>query len=99
MPKVNGADPNCYVFARVVNGKYNLGSDRRALTLFWLARLPADLVEQWGRGKLSDDAIMHEADKRGLEGTGPWLEARRPLGSRRNPQSLERFEGDLTDLA
>jgi hypothetical protein len=37
-------------FARIVNQKYKLGSDRRALALFWLASMPKETIEAWGNG-------------------------------------------------
>jgi hypothetical protein len=64
VPKANPQEPNAYAFARIVNGKYKLGSDRRALT-FWLASMSVDTMERWGRSELRDADILKLADKMG----------------------------------
>ena len=53
-----------YTFARIVNQKYQLGSERRALALFWLSS---------GAGRLTDADIFKRAGEMGLMSTTPWL--------------------------
>jgi hypothetical protein len=36
-----------YTFARIVTQKYQLGSERRALVLFWLSSMPKEVIEAW----------------------------------------------------
>jgi hypothetical protein len=62
-----------YTFARIVNQKYQLGSERRALALFWLSSMPKEVIEAWGTGRLTDADIFKRADEMGLMSTTPWL--------------------------
>jgi hypothetical protein len=67
-------ESTAYTFARIVNRKYKLGSDRRALALFWLASMSKQTIEAWGNDTLKDAEIIKRADKLGLVSTTPWLE-------------------------
>jgi hypothetical protein len=67
-------ESTAYTFARIVNAKYKLGSDRRALTLFWLSYMSKDVIERWGKGELLDADIIHKANEMKLPSTTPWLE-------------------------
>jgi hypothetical protein len=61
MPKVNPKEPNAFTFARVVNAKYKLCSDLRALALALLATMPVEIMEAWGRNELKDADIIKRA--------------------------------------
>jgi hypothetical protein len=55
---------NRHTFARIVNAKYTLGSDRRALALFYLSTMSKEVVEAWGRGELTNADIIDRAEGR-----------------------------------
>ena len=66
-------ESTAYTFARLVEEKYHVGSRRRALALFWLARMSRDVMEAWGRGELTDADIMRRAHAEEMVSTSPWL--------------------------